>query len=351
VVDFVIDKDTSDLLLMSSKRPDGSIGDTYKIYFAMCTNEQATSRAVSEGRGCNIEYPQNPTLNVNGMVVHPPRYAGLKNKPHTAFAVDITKFLHIRPGQTNKILFAWQNSLKRYVAVLELVRRKPLADIVARIKETRSLTREQVLLDKRAHQFDDDVAVDAEVVSLKDPVSKLRIQTPARASTCHHTQCFDLLTFFQLTEAAPNFTCPVCNRPFEASNLIVDGWFEELLRNTHPNVQTAEVDPTTMEWKITKADSDDDSDEEGEQLKRELARQESAKLTDGIINLDSDDEASASAAPRPNSNPTMGPSPTNVRMNFDRPRTSVGPSAQMSPPRPQQLSVPQQDTDIIYLSD
>jgi hypothetical protein len=288
----------------------------------MTTNDQATSRAVNEGVGCSIEYAQNPTLQVNGNVVHPPRYAGLKNKPHTAFAVDITKWLHKRPGEGNKVIFSWQNSLKRFVAVLELVKTVPLPDIVQRIRQTKTKSKTQVLADRNAHHYDDDVAVDAEVISLKDPVSKLRITTPGRPSTCQHTQCFDLLTFFQLTELAPNFTCPVCNRAFEAGNLIVDGWFDELLQNTRQEDQTAEVDPQTMEWKVTGVASDDE-DEEGEEIKRELARQESAKKSDAVICLDDSDDESRPPRPSMQSQPQ-------VQINLPVQSTSHSQPARMS---------------------
>ena len=59
-------------------------------------------------------------------------------------------------------------------------------------------------------------------MSLKDPVSTLRINVPCKSSHCTHNQCFDAESFLQLQEQAPTWICPVCNKSVDYKHLVVD---------------------------------------------------------------------------------------------------------------------------------
>ena len=59
-------------------------------------------------------------------------------------------------------------------------------------------------------------------MSLKCPLSTLRIDIPCRSTICTHNQCFDALSFLQLQEQAPTWTCPVCNKVVSFEALEVD---------------------------------------------------------------------------------------------------------------------------------
>lgn len=59
-------------------------------------------------------------------------------------------------------------------------------------------------------------------MSLKCPLSTLRIDIPCRSSICSHNQCFDASSFLQLQEQAPTWTCPVCNKAVLFDHLQVD---------------------------------------------------------------------------------------------------------------------------------
>lgn len=64
---------------------------------------------------------------------------------------------------------------------------------------------------------DADIVATSTKMSLKCPLSTLRIETPCRSIGCAHNQCFDAASYLQLQEQAPTWTCPVCNKysPFE----------------------------------------------------------------------------------------------------------------------------------------
>lgn len=171
------------------------------------------------------------------------------------------------------------------------MRKVPIATIVTRLREQALLSKEDVIASRRKQMAeDDDIVATVEIIALKDPVScsltssrprstlltsimacfqisKLRITNPVRPRSCHHMQCFDAHTFLEMNENAPNFTCPSCHKPFEWDSVVVDGFFDDILKKSPAEVETVEVDPETWEWKVRTKDEEDedysDSDDEG----------------------------------------------------------------------------------------
>jgi E3 SUMO-protein ligase PIAS1 len=69
---------------------------------------------------------------------------------------------------------------------------------------------------------DPDIEAMSSVMSLKDPVSYMRITLPCRSNICSHNQCFDAASFLQLQEQAPTWTCPICQKIVAFEGLAVD---------------------------------------------------------------------------------------------------------------------------------
>lgn len=69
---------------------------------------------------------------------------------------------------------------------------------------------------------DSDIVATSSVLSLKCPLSTVRIDVPCRSTICSHNQCFDATSFLQLQEQAPTWTCPVCNKIISFEALEVD---------------------------------------------------------------------------------------------------------------------------------
>ncbi len=80
-------------------------------------------------------------------------------------------------------------------------------------------------------------------MSLKCPLSTLRIDTPCRSIGCAHNQCFDAASYLQLQEQAPTWTCPVCNKyaPFEI--LAVDLYVDSILKSTSKSEEQVTIEP------------------------------------------------------------------------------------------------------------
>lgn len=69
---------------------------------------------------------------------------------------------------------------------------------------------------------DNDIVATSSIMSLKCPLSTLRINVPCRSTVCTHNQCFDALSFLQLQEQAPTWQCPICSKSVSFSALEVD---------------------------------------------------------------------------------------------------------------------------------
>jgi len=69
---------------------------------------------------------------------------------------------------------------------------------------------------------DADIVATASVLSLKCPLSTLRIDLPCRSISCKHNQCFDATSYLQLQEQGPTWLCPICNNSAPFDSLAVD---------------------------------------------------------------------------------------------------------------------------------
>ena len=57
----------------------------------------------------------------------------------------------------------------------------------------------------------------------------MRMTLPCRASTCDHLQCFDANLYLKMNEKKAKWLCPVCNKPALYDNLLLDGFFNDVL--------------------------------------------------------------------------------------------------------------------------
>ena len=98
------------------------------------------------------------------------------------------------------------------------------------MREKSFVSKEDALKKMKLRIIDnDDICVSSEEVSLKDSFSLCRIVVPARSRTCNHLQCFDLSTFFNTFKNVIEADCPVCARKIQCNDIIIDGFFEELI--------------------------------------------------------------------------------------------------------------------------
>ncbi|GIK06524.1 SUMO ligase siz1 [Aspergillus viridinutans] len=178
---------------------------------------------------------------------------GLKNKPGTTRPADVTNYIRKKPGYPNHIVMTYALTQKRFFVLVNLVQRHPIEDLVLELKRRKTITKEQVLREMKNRAEDSDIVATSTVMSLKCPLSTLRIEVPCRTVVCTHNQCFDASSFLQLQEQAPTWSCPVCSKATSYESLQVDQYVDDILHSTSPDVEQVIIEPDGN-WSSPKED-------------------------------------------------------------------------------------------------
>merc|ERR1712008_316627 len=84
---------------------------------------------------------------------------------------------------------------------------------------------------EKLNDNDADVATTSLKVTVSCPLGKMRMRVPCLPQTCSHLQCFDAATFLQMNERKPTWNCPVCDSKAMYNDLLIDGYFQEVLES------------------------------------------------------------------------------------------------------------------------
>ncbi|KAL1972463.1 hypothetical protein VTN31DRAFT_6877 [Thermomyces dupontii] len=198
----------------------------------------------------DIAFPHQVELKVNYDEVRA-NLRGLKNRPGTTRPADITNYIRKRAGYTNSVVMTYALTQKKYYVVVNLVKKRPVEDLVNELKRRSTISKEQVIREMRSRAEDAEIVATSSVMSLKCPLSTLRIEVPCRSVLCTHNQCFDASSFLQLQEQAPTWTCPVCNKSTSFESLQIDQYVDEALRSTPSSVEQVTIEPNG-EWHVDK---------------------------------------------------------------------------------------------------
>ena len=101
-------------------------------------------------------------------------------------------------------------------------------------------------------------------LSLKCPLKMVRMKKPVRGANCKHLSCFDSSSVTILCNNARSFKCPNCNIDLSEEELVIDGYVQEILKNTGEGVDEVIIDSTTGEW-CTKSCSSEALESSGEE--------------------------------------------------------------------------------------
>lgn len=214
-----------------------------------------------------LQYPQQLEIRVNHNHV-PVNVRGLKNKPGTARAPDLTQTISMLSRFTNVVDITVQDVTQQFAMYLYLVKLIPMDSLVEAIESRGHITKESTIQKIINENNDDDVQAISTVLSLKCPLSYCRITVPVRSMYCDHIECFDASSFLLLQQQATTWTCPICNKALQYSALAVDDYLLEILRKTAAyDIDEIEI-AEDGQWKMPKDaklmsnnDSDYDSDE------------------------------------------------------------------------------------------
>ncbi|KAB8291821.1 hypothetical protein EYC80_006606 [Monilinia laxa] len=197
----------------------------------------------------DIAFPHQSEIKVNGGDIKA-NLRGLKNKPGSTRPVDITKELRLKvPGYQNTVEMTYALTTKKFYLVLYVVKTVPVTELVRRLEYGKKITKESVVNDMVNKSRDADIVATASVLSLKCPLSTLRIDLPCRSISCRHNQCFDATSYLQLQEQGPTWLCPICNNPAPFETLAVDEYVKNILQSTSRSVDQVTVEPEGQ-WKL-----------------------------------------------------------------------------------------------------
>lgn len=169
---------------------------------------------------------------------------GLKNRPGTTQPADVTNYIRKKPNYTNNIVMTYALTQKKFFALVNLVQLHPVEELVSQLQTRKLISKEQVIREMKNRAQDSDIVATSSVMSLKCPLSTLRIQVPCRSIVCTHNQCFDASSFLELQKQAPTWTCPVCSKSTSFESLQVDQYVDEILRSTSSEVDQVVVEPS-----------------------------------------------------------------------------------------------------------
>ncbi|KAJ6145193.1 hypothetical protein N7470_009088 [Penicillium chermesinum] len=192
----------------------------------------------------DISFPHQVELKANLDEVKA-NLRGLKNRPGTTQPADVTDYLRKKPNYPNKVVmtYALTQKTQKFFVLANLVRRHPVEELVAQLTSRRLISKEQVIREMKNRAEDSDIVATSSIMSLKCPLSTLRIKVPCRSVVCTHNQCFDASSFLELQKQAPTWTCPVCSKATSFESLQVDQYVDDILKATPSGVDQVVVEP------------------------------------------------------------------------------------------------------------
>jgi len=223
----------------------------YQIQLRFCPLSMENGKEMSD------EFPPNLNVHVNGKMVQLPNPIPT-NKPgveprRPPKPVNITPLCKLSPILPNTIGVRWAAEYgKGWVIAISLVMKLTSDDLLDRLRKkgTREPPYTKNLIIEKLNNDDEDIATTSLKVSVTCPLGKMRMKVSCRPVTCNHLQCFDASTFLQMNERKPTWNCPVCDKKALYDDLLIDGYFQEILDSK----QTADENDIILErdgsWKV-----------------------------------------------------------------------------------------------------
>ncbi|KFH42437.1 E3 SUMO-protein ligase-like protein [Hapsidospora chrysogenum ATCC 11550] len=203
----------------------------------------------------HIAFPHQSELKVNGGDLKA-NLRGLKNKPGSTRPVDITSQLRLKPSTyTNNIEFTYALTTKKFYLTIYLCKIKSVSDLVSVVSTRQRIPKASVIAEINKKAMDPDVVAVSQVLSLKCPLSYMRLEVPCRGTQCSHIQSFDATSYLQLQEQGPQWVCPICNKPVPFEQLAVDEYVKDILQRTPKSLEVVTIEPNGQ-WSIKSAEQE-----------------------------------------------------------------------------------------------
>lgn len=208
------------------------------MLFSGVYNEKEASKPV------HIRFPLPMELYFNKTQVTL-NFRGIKNREGTARPANLTDLVR-QPPMNNalEVVYAFQTkTFLLYCYIVETV--SPEALFAKILKDAprilKQATISQLKKEFEESQNNDDIMELTTKISLRCPLSYMRMKVPARSERCQHVQCFDCLSFIQSQSQVTTWTCPICNIPLKLKDLMVSDYMVDILKVTDEAVDNVEI--------------------------------------------------------------------------------------------------------------
>lgn len=295
--------------------------ETLKILLYCATDEALRGPA-------HVAFPNSFEMKINGHEVKS-NFRGLKNKPGTTLPVDVTSLLHKTSNQDNRVSTTWALTTRRFHVIFQLIRHSDSKKLTRKLREAKSISKASVIQEMSRWAEDSDIVATSSRMSLKCPLSTLRIQTPCRSKRCKHNQCFDAESFLLLQEQAPQWSCPVCNQHVPFDILQVDEYVDDILKNSPQTTEQVVVDPSGQ-WSLVSENGKVIEDSAAASTGR--VKREASELSDDIVEIVG--PANFAAIRTPSTSFSPFPHEDISRGAGGPPATSSGPNGSLKRPAP-----------------
>ncbi|WVF70628.1 hypothetical protein IAT40_005421 [Kwoniella sp. CBS 6097] len=202
-----------------------------------------------------IEFPSNPDCSVDNYGLSF-KEKGLRGKAGSAPPFDLEKGpnglsrvpnrpTYVTLGHSGPTVGKKKDQAKRFFYQVVFTEMTTKEELLKRLNALEPTNAEASLAEFRKRQEDDDdIVVGTSVMSLKDPLSYMRITRPVRSSKCTHMQCFDATWWVESNSQHPQWLCPLCNKELQFPDLIVDGYFLSILNAVPDSFDDVVLEPT-----------------------------------------------------------------------------------------------------------
>ncbi|KAI0603404.1 PINIT domain-containing protein [Biscogniauxia sp. FL1348] len=202
----------------------------------------------------DIAFPYQSEIKVNGGDVKA-NLRGLKGKPGSTRPVDITDTLRLKQfNYTNNVEFIYALTQKKFYLAVYVCQMSSVSSLVEKIK-SRKIPKTSVIRELTKKANDPDIVTTSTKLSLKCPLSYMRLNVPCRSTSCNHIQCFDANSYLQLQEQGPQWICPICNNAAPFDELAVDEYVKDILENTSSSLEHITIEPDGR-WRIQGAENE-----------------------------------------------------------------------------------------------
>ncbi|CAH1733336.1 E3 SUMO-protein ligase PIAS1-like [Aphis gossypii] len=217
-----------------------------------------------------------------------------------------TEEIKLCPYVTNSIKINWVPNGKHYAIEMNIVKKISADTLIEKLlgKEGRSSEDTKNEIINKLTDVDPDLATTSNHFSLLCPLTKTRMNLPAKSINCDHIKCFDASTFIKLNELNVTWLCPICRVSCLYDEIKVENYFLEIVKSSRLEDGDSEIvihndgswekvlnTLNTLVTEVKHIDFMDlDSDDEESIEPKKESRAEYSKLSEFIDLVDEDDE-------------------------------------------------------------